>query len=664
MDSLTPLTFLARFFFTVLILGLAASSFGAPRTSDYGALPSTHMVAVSPSGDKIAFRKTDGERDMVVVYSLTEKKYLAGADTTAITPRNVYFVSDTKLIMRVSEFKKIHGYKGSHNLSAAYVMDIKSGAVEQLLTAGDNIFLGQGGLGSIVGMSPDNKFVYMPAYVSEKNNAAADYARSSTPPDYALMRVELDSPRRPNVHVKGARNITDYFVDADGEPLAREFYNNATNEYSVQIREKNKWREIYNAKEEIVTISVRGLTPDRKHLVVLRDDESTGRTSYYTMSLADGSLKDTGFGRADADIEDVVMDINRVIHGVAYSGFLPSYRFYDDKVDKRMKEIMALFPEHSVWLRDWSRDWKNLVVYVEGSTSSGEYYLFQEGKPGLFLVAARPDIKMEDVHPIAIFNYKAADGMTIPALLTIPRDKVSAMKNLPAVMMPHGGPESYDRLGFDAWAQALANRGYLVIQPQFRGSAGFGASHISAGRGEWGKKMQSDLTDGVNALAGKGIIDASRVCIVGGSYGGYAALAGGAFTPDLYKCVASIAGVSDIRRMLKDEKRDHGKDHWVVSYWEQSMANGEADNDTLETVSPINHVDVFKAPVLLIHGENDKVVPIRQSKAMAKKLKKAGKQVEFIKIDDELHSFTTTEARTKTVESIVAFVDRYIGPQK
>lgn len=500
MDSLTSL---ARVSFLIFILGLATSSFGAPRTSDYGALPSTHMVAVSPSGDKIAFRKTDDERDMVVVYSLTEKKYLAGADTTAITPRNVYFVSDTKLIMRVSEFKQIYGYKGSHNLSAAYVMDINSGTMEQLLTAGDNIYLGQVSLGGIVGMSPDNKDVYMPAYIS--------------PTEYSLMRVELDSPKRPNVHVKGARNITDYFVDADGEPLAREFYNNATNEHSIQIRKKKKWQEIYNAREEIITISVRGMTPDRKHLVVLRDDENTGRTSYYTMSLADGSLKDAGFGRADADIEHVVMDINRVIHGVVYSGFLPSYRFYDDKVDRRMKEIMALFPEHSVWLRDWSQDWKNLVVYVEGSTSSGEYYLFQEGKPGSFLVAARPNIKAEDVHPIAIFNYKAADGMTIPALLTIPRDKINSMKNLPAVMMPHGGPESYDRLGFDSQAQALANRGYLVIQPQFRGSAGFGVNHIIAGRGEWGKKMQSDLTDGVNALAGKGIIDAGRVCIVGAS---------------------------------------------------------------------------------------------------------------------------------------------------
>ncbi len=644
-----------RFLSCIFIINLSVAVHGAPQTSDYGTLPSTHMVSVSPDGDKVAFRKTDGEKDMVVVYSLKEQKYLAGADTTAITPRNVYFVSDTKLIMVVSEFRRIHGYRGSHNLSAAYVMDINTGEVQQLLTAGDNIYLGQSSLGGIVGMSPDNKYVYMPAFVGNSREAS---------PDFGLMRVELDSPKRPREHIRGAQNITDYFVDEKGEVVAREYYNNASNEHAIWARKNGDWKKIHSSEEEIISISIQGLTPDRKSLVVLGEDEKTGRVSYYTMSLADGSLKGSGFGRADADIEHLLMDINRVVYGVVYSGFMPSYLFFDQKVDKRMKEITALFSDHSVWLRDWSADWKNLIVYVEGSSSSGEYYLFTEGQPGKFLVAARPDIKPEEVHPIATYSYNAADGMTIPALLTIPRDKVSSLKNLPAVMMPHGGPESYDQIGFDGWAQALANRGYLVIQPQFRGSAGFGSDHAAAGRGEWGKKMQSDLTDGINALVGKGIVDPDRICIVGGSYGGYAALAGGAFTPELYKCVASLNGVSDIARMLKDEKREHGKNHWVVSYWERSMGNGEADKNTLEAVSPINYVGKFKAPVLLIHGENDKVVPFRQSKAMAKKLKKAGRQVEFIELKDEHHSLVTAAARIKTVESIVAFVDRHIGQQK
>lgn len=634
-----------------------AASFGntAPQTSDYGALPSTQMVAVSPSGDKIAFRKTDGKRDMVVVYSLKEKKHIAGADTSSITPRNVYFVSDDKLVIVVSEYRRIAGYKGFHDTTAAYVVDVNTGALQQLLAAGDKTYRGQIDVGDIVGMSPDNKYIYMPSYVG---------ANYSEVPEYALMRVELDSPKRPHIHAQGAHDVIKFLVGADGNALAREHYNNKSNEHAIFAFKNDEWEKIYSKEEEVRTLSVGGVTPDRESLVVLRENKKTGRIDYYLMSLADGSLTDAGFGRKDADIECLLTDINRVVYGVQYSGFTPTYLFFDKTVDKRMKEITALFPEHSVGLSSWSQDWKNLIVYVEGSTTSGDYYLFQEGKPGTFITAARPNIKPEDVHPIATFAYNAQDGMTIPTLLTIPRDKVAAMKNLPAVMMPHGGPESYDGIIFHYWAQALANRGYLVIQPQFRGSEGFGRDHILAGRGEWGKKMQSDLTDGVKTLVDKGIVNPDRICIVGGSYGGYAALAGGAFTPDLYKCVVSINGVSDIARMLKDEKRDHGEDHWVLSYWERSIANGEATEEITNTVSPINYADKFTAPVLLIHGENDQVVPIHQSEAMEKKLRKARKQVEFIELKDEYHSFVSADARTQAVESMVAFVDRYIGQKK
>src|SRR5690606_351827 len=131
----------------------------------------------------------------------------------------------------------------------------------------------------------------------------------------------------------------------------------------------------------------------------------------------------------------------------------------------------------------------------------------------------------------------------IPTLLTIPKEKITVLKNLPAVIYPHGGPESHDVIRFDYLAQALAAQGYLVIQPQYRGSSGFGRQHVLAGHGEWGKKMQDDLPDAIAALSDTGLIDPTRVCIVGASYGGYAALAGGAFTPELYKCVVSINGI-------------------------------------------------------------------------------------------------------------------------
>ena len=157
------------------------------------------------------------------------------------------------------------------------------------------------------------------------------------------------------------------------------------------------------------------------------------------------------------------------------------------------------------------------------------------------------------------------------------------------------------------------------------------------------------------------MIDPDKVCIVGWSYGGYAALAGGAFTPDLYKCVVAIAPVADLPKLLIDEKNDHGRNHWVVSYWERAIANGDATRDTLKTKSPINFADNFSAPVLLVHGKDDLVVKYSQSTRMKKALEKAKKDVKLISMKGEDHSLSTPGARLEALEAVNAFVEKHIG---
>ena len=201
---------------------------------------------------------------------------------------------------------------------------------------------------------------------------------------------------------------------------------------------------------------------------------------------------------------------------------------------------------------------------------------------------------------------------------------------------------------------------YVSLQPQFRGSDGFGVKHLLAGRGEWGRKMQDDLTDAVIDLANAGKIDKNRLCIVGASYGGYAALAGATFTPDLYKCVVSINGVSDIERMLKTEEREYGDDHWVVAYWQDVISQGDVDEAHLKKISPINHVKNIKAPVLLIHGEHDKVVPIKQSEEMFDEMEDEDKDVIFLELEKGDHYMSTADNRMKAMLAIDAFVKKHI----
>lgn len=627
--------------------------FAAPTIEDYGRLPTIDMVALSPSGDLFAYRKTDGEKDLFVVYSRKTKNIIAAADIGELTPKGLYFLSENEVIIRVSQFKDYAEVIGEHEFSSAYVFNIKNKEFKQLLKPGDNIRFAQTGLGRIVGIAPDKKSVFMPAFVDEDANDAT--------PNLSLMNVNLAKPARPKVHHKGNNKTTDYFMDNQGNIVAKEIYSDSNNKHSIVVPDGKDWKEIFNDNAEIMTIGFVGLTPDFKSLVVLNTNKQTGHTAYHLMSLADGSFTDTDFGRTDADILTVLTDLNRIVYGVIYSGFNPSYKFFNADTNKHMADVLQKFPGQSVWLQDWTPDWKTFLVHVEGSDNAGEYFLFSQNEAPVRLGSSRPNITQQDVNPIATVNIKARDGFIIPTLLTLPITQLDNPKNLPTVLLPHGGPHAYDTIGFNWIAQAFANRDYLVIQPQFRGSSGFGSAHYDAGKGEWGKKMQDDLTDSVKFLIEKGYVNPNKVCVVGLSYGGYAALAGGAFTPDMYQCVVSVNGVSDLRNMLSTEKRTHGKSSWVVSYWEDSMAKGNASADTLKSISPAYHADNFKAPVLLLHGEKDKTVPMLQSKIMYKKLKGADKTVVFKPLKNETHHLVSGATRLEMLNEMLSFVDQYIG---
>jgi dipeptidyl aminopeptidase/acylaminoacyl peptidase len=242
------------------------------------------------------------------------------------------------------------------------------------------------------------------------------------------------------------------------------------------------------------------------------------------------------------------------------------------------------------------------------------------------------------------------------AYLTLPPGKEE--KNLPLIVLPHGGPHSRDEPGFDWFSQALASRGYAVLQPQFRGSDGFGDDLLHAGFGEFGKKMQTDLSDGVRTLATQGMIDAKRVCIVGASYGGYAALAGATIDTGVYRCAVSIAGLSDLRQQLRYWEWSHNKvDARGERFWGRFLAVDDPDDLKLNDISPIKHVDKVTIPILLIHGKDDTVVPFAQSNDMADALKHAKKPYEFVTLKAEDHWLSKSETRLQMLQATVKFLE-------
>lgn len=634
------------FFFSFIVLFAMHSATQADELTAvaYGKLPSKSMLVISPSGERLAYRSTDDTgSDVVMVINLADNSIVAAVDILSVKPRSMYFIDDARLIFVASDHKRIQGFSGQYNVSVAMAYNVESKKIHQLLTPGDEIFKGQTAVGNILGISKDRKYAFMPAY--------------GDPVQYNLYKVRLDKKTRPRVAQKGSSDTIDFFMDDDGEVIARERFDNRQNLHRVEAKIDGDWKEIFREETAIKTRSFNGVTPDRTRLVMLNQDENHGRWAYYTMALADGKVEGPLFSHPDKDVESVLTDINRVVYGVRYSGFTPSYEFFDSKLNARMNGINKALPENSFSISDHTPSWDEIVFYMDGQASSGDYVLYRDGGLSM-LTEARPDVPRHAVNDVIEYSYVARDGMTIPSLLTVPKGK--ELKNLPAIMMPHGGPESYDTKSFHYRAQYFASQGYVVIQPQFRGSSGFGVDHLFAGRGEWGRKMQDDLTDAVRDLAVEGTIDKDRVCIVGASYGGYAALAGAAFTPDVYKCVVSINGVSDIEQMLKTEEREHGDDHWVVAYWQEVIANGEINRDHLAQISPINFVNNITAPVLLIHGEHDKVVPIEQSVKMFDKMEDAKKDVLFLELNDGDHHLSTAENRMKAMIAIEAFVKKHI----
>jgi dipeptidyl aminopeptidase/acylaminoacyl peptidase len=315
----------------------------------------------------------------------------------------------------------------------------------------------------------------------------------------------------------------------------------------------------------------------------------------------------------------------------------------------------------NVYVVDSSDDNHMLLLYVEGPSDAPAYYRYSTDNHQIQFVGMVQQAMTDKQMPTAeLVEYSARDGVKLTGYLTRPPG-AEAATHLPLVMMPHGGPEARDHLTFDLYVQYLAARGYAVFQPNFRGSDGFGRTFAESGYGEWGRKMQDDINDALKLLVDRNIADPQRVCIVGASYGGYAALAGATLTPELYRCAVSIAGIANLEDFLKTRRKKHGADSEVYHYWTRQIGDPERDAERIAAVSPAMHIDRIRAPILLIHGDADQIVAYSQSQQFKKQLDKSGRKTELITLEDEDHNGWSDEDERRVLDAVGSFLQTNLG---
>lgn len=622
---------------------LAAGWAQAAPLEVYGKLPAVEDVAISPDGARLALIQTDGEKRTIRIENLAQHKMerlLAAGDAKL---RGLMWVGPDHLVVLRSATAPIAkvAWRGEFMLGFDY--DLTSGTAHALLrdvTAGLNTFW-QPQVRAIDG----KPMLFLHGIRFERSDFVPSIYRIDPTRDFSTLVEEA---------TLGADETV---LGQDGSLVAEAVSDERTKRWSLRLKANGLWHEVRNEPASSESPSFVGLGRDGKSILVseLRGSEWIVR-----------ELSETGqWGEPLPVTGDSSMIFDPVRHNLigffSLVGDEQRYTFFNPDDQKVWALIQRAYPNQQVRLVSWTDDRKKIVVMADSPTEGPGYGLVDLTTGHADWIANRYDkLGPEDIAPVAPLRFKAADGTQLTGYLTTPRGRDP--KKLPLVVFPHGGPAARDEPGFDWWAQAMASQGYAVLQVNFRGSDGFGWPFLAAGFGEWGRKMQTDLSDGVRYLAAQGTIDPKRVCIVGASYGGYAAMAGPTLDPGVYRCAVAYAGISDMHSFspwIRYESGGEIQQRYVMRY----IGAKDMGDPSVSQISPADHIDKVTVPMLLIHGKDDTVVPLEQSRIMANALKAAGKPVDLLVLDSTDHWLTRGDTRLAMLKATMEFLEKNNPPQ-
>ncbi len=642
------------------IAGVLAEPCAAAPLEAYGRLPSVEQVAISPDGAAIASVVTDGERRNVAIESLPALKLVGGLRAGAGKVRDVRWAGRGHLLVTVSTTGYINGVMSPESEWRVVIdYDVATKAQHQLLED----VIATNGL-HVVQDTPTVRMIGGKPYAFVQGVQFVDNEGVGS-----LFRVDLEA-HRSLVRAQASSHTDQWLVGPDGEPLAQTDYDPKSGVWVLKVNRAGRWRDVETVTGKIEHPSVLGLGEDDRSVMV---SESEGdNVAVRELGPSDSALGPTKLAQQDYGlIFDPATDALIGTHALV--GDQDRYTFFAQTDQTDWAAIERAFPGQRVNLASvyedpdgggvaasMSQDHREVVVVADSPTEGPGYFLvdLNTGKAA-FLGPVYGGLEPADVAEVRPIAFKAADGLPLSGYLTLPRGKDA--KNLPLVVFPHGGPAARDEPGFDWWAQAMASRGYAVLQVNYRGSDGFGWDFLKAGYGQWGRKMQTDLSDGVRYLVAQGVVDAKRVCIAGASYGGYAALAGAALDPGVYRCAVDISGPSELKRFVAWAQ--DRSDVTAERYWARFMGASDLKDPRLEELSPADHADRITIPILLIHGKDDTVVPFEQSQIMVDALKRAGKPVNLVVLNHEDHWLSHGDTRLQMLQATMDFLAKNNPPE-
>ena len=623
-----------------------------PYPLEYFALRSVISgVSLSPNGKKLLLRKVPSKnaKTIVEVYDandLSAEPFRVNADPMEI--KGASWLSDSTIVLSLQQqvSNKIGGFNRSAFKSKLAKLDLKTKKIKEFKEAGI-------GIESLLPDEPNKILISLQAG-SSKGRASSAYEL----PSYYKLNVNTG---RKSLVMKGSGERGGVRFDRYGNPSFSTGWDQATRERIYYYRKPNskKWEEVYRQSEDsFETFSALGQDPKNENIMFVNAHNGRNTSGMWEFDLNKKQFGELIYARKDVDVNGARRDSNfwrsSDVVAVSYKTDKTHYEYFDGIEAATYKQLEGIIPfSHELYITSRSRDGASLTIFNVGPKDPGTYYLLNNGKLQT-IGSTQPLLDKDKLAEVKMISYKSRHGEELRGYLTIPNGKGP----FPLVVMPHGGPYASVIPSYDEWGQMFANNGYMVFEPEFRGSKNRGLEFYKSAfinGSEAGRKMQDDKDDGAIHLIKQGLVDKDRVAMYGWSYGGYAALVAASREEQIYQCVMAGAAVSDPIYQNNLAKRES---------WYRGAAEVEQNTTWTTAVSPVNEVDKVNVPVLLVHGSVDQRVPIANVQKYISALEKnENTSYKYIELDGEDHfGDFSYENQLKLYEGLIDFLKNDCGP--